>query len=134
MKTNTIKFALLYIDSGRMIKIGTDETRDSNEKSVAKMFLRMALKEENLPFTWGSIQKYLEDYAFCMNEDSFDNKSNHTPESVTSYIADNLVYCNAPHIIRLSNRTEVDHAFKDQVVCEIEKMLDMAAANLKEKR
>ena len=126
METKKIKFGLLYTSSGKLVQFQTDESKHSDERSVANIMLKRVLVEEGFEYSWKGIKSWLYDYADYMNADMFDDRDDHTPEQLTSYIADNLVYCNAPHIIRLSTSSEVDFLFKDTVMNEIERMLDKA--------
>jgi hypothetical protein len=123
-----VKFGLFYAGSGKLVEFYTDNSKHSDEKSVANMLLKSVLKEENKAFNWGNIQKYLFEYAEYMNESGFDERFDHTPEEITSYVADNIVYCNAPHIIRMSTKKEVSNDFRQNVAVEIELMLDKALA------
>ncbi len=126
METKKIKFGLLYTGSGKLVKFLTDESKHSDEKSVANIMLKRVLVEEGFEYSWQGIKSWLNDYAYCMNENMFDDRDDHNAEQLTSYIADNLVYCNAPHIIRLSTSSEVNHEFKDTVMNELERMFDKA--------
>jgi hypothetical protein len=126
METKKIKFGLLYTGSGKLVKFTTDESKHSDEKSVANIMLKRVLVEEGFEYSWQGIKSWLNDYAYCMNENMFDDRDDHNAEQLTSYIADNLVYCNAPHIIRLSTSSEVNHEFKDTVMNELERMFDKA--------
>lgn len=124
METKKIKFGLLYIGSGQLVKFYTNESKHTDEKSVANVMLARILKEEGYEFSMKGIKKYLEDFAEYMNDDMFDDRDDHTAEQLTSYVADHLVYSNAPHIIRLSTSSEVNHDFKYKVMNEIERMFD----------
>jgi hypothetical protein len=126
METKKIKFGLLYTSSGKLVQFQTDESKHSDEKSVANIMLKRVLVEEGFEYSWQGIKSWLNDYANYMNENMFDDRDDHNAEQLTSYIADNLVYCNAPHIIRLSNSSEVNHEFKDTVMNELERMFDKA--------
>jgi hypothetical protein len=126
METKKIKFGLLYTGSGKLVQFPTDESKHSDEKSVANMMLKRVLVEEGFEYSWQGIKSWLHDYANYMNENMFDDRDDHNAEQLTSYIADNLVYCNAPHIIRLSTSSEVNHEFKDSVMNELERMFDKA--------
>lgn len=124
MEIKKIKFGLFYIGSGQLVKFYTNESKHTDEKSVANVLVARILKEEGYEFSMKGIRKYLEDYAEYMNDDMFDDRDDHTAEQLTSYVADHLVYCNAPHIIRLSVSAEVNSEFKNKVMNEIEKMFD----------
>jgi hypothetical protein len=126
METKKIKFGLLYTGSGKLVQFQTDESKHSDEKSVANIMLKRVLVEEGFEYSWKGIKSWIHDYAYFMNENMVDDRDDHEAEQLTSYIADNLVYCNAPHIIRLSTSSEVDFLFKDTVMNEIERMLDKA--------
>ena len=126
METKKIKFGLLYTGSGKLVQFPTDESKHSDEKSVANMMLKRVLVEDGFEYSWQGIKSWLHDYANYMNENMFDDRDDHNAEQLTSYIADNLVYCNAPHIIRLSTSSEVNHEFKDSVMNELERMFDKA--------
>jgi hypothetical protein len=126
METKKIKFGLLYIGSGKLVKFYTDESKHSDERSVANIMIKRVITEEGFEYSWKGIKSWLYDYADYMNADMFDDRDDHEAEQLTSYIADNLVYCNAPHIIRLSTLSEVDFLFKDTVMNELERILDKA--------
>ncbi len=126
METKKIKFGLLYTGIGKLVKFPTDESKHSDEKSVANIMLKRVLVEEGFEYSWQGIKSWIHDYANCMNENMVDDRDDHEAEQLTSYIADNLVYCNAPHIIRLSTSSEVDFLFKDTVMNELERILDKA--------
>jgi hypothetical protein len=126
METKKIKFGLLYIGSRKLVKFYTNESKHSDEKSVANIMLKRVMIEDGFEFSWEGIKSWLHDYANYMNENMFDDRDDHNAEQLTSYIADNLVYCNAPHIIRLSTSSEVNNEFKDNVMNELEKMFDKA--------
>jgi hypothetical protein len=126
METKKIKFGLLYIGSGKLVKFYTNESKHSDEKSVANIMLKRVMIEDGFEFSLEGIKSWIHDYANYMNENMVDDRDDHEAEQLTSYIADNLVYCNAPHIIRLSTSSEVNHEFKDNVMNELEKMFDKA--------
>jgi hypothetical protein len=126
METKKIKFGLLYIGSGKLVKFYTNESKHSDEKSAANIMLKRVMIDDGFEFSWEGIKSWLHNYANYMNENMFDDRDDHNAEQLTSYIADNLVYCNAPHIIRLSTSSEVDFLFKDTVMNELERMLDKA--------
>lgn len=126
METKKIKFGLLYINSGKLVKFYTDESKHSDERSVANIMIKRVITEEGFEYSWKGIKSWLHDYADFMNEDMFDDRDDHTPEQLTSYIADHLVYSNAPHIIRLETSSEVDFEFKNSVLYEMERILDKA--------
>jgi hypothetical protein len=126
METKKIKFGLLYIGSGKIVKFYTDESKHSDERSAANIMIKRVITEEGFEYSWKGIKSWLYDYADYMNADMFDDRDDHTPEQLTSWIADHLVYCNAPHIIRLSTSSEVDFDFKNNVMYEIERILDKA--------
>lgn len=126
METKKIKFGLLYINSGKLVKFYTDESKHSDERSVANIMIKRVITEEGFEYSWKGIKSWLHDYADFMNEDMFDDRDDHTPEQLTSYIADHLVYSNAPHIIRLDTSSEVDFEFKNSVLYEMERILDKA--------
>lgn len=126
METKKIKFGLLYIGSGKLVKFYTDESKHSDERSVANIMIKRVITEEGFEYSWKGIKSWLHDYADFMNEDMFDDRDDHTPEQLTSWIADHLLYSNAPHIIRLETSSEVDFEFKNSVLYEMERMLDKA--------
>jgi hypothetical protein len=126
MEAKKIKFGLLYIGSGKLVKFYTNESKHSDERSVANIMLKRILDEEGFEYSMNGIKSWLHEYAEYMNEDMFDDRDDHEAEQLTSYIADNLVYCNAPHIIRLSTSSEVNHEFKDSVMNELERIFDRA--------
>lgn len=126
MKAKKIKFGLLYIGSGKLVKFYTDESKHSDEKSVANIMLKRVLDEEGFEYSLKGIKLWLHDYAKYMNENMFEDRDDHEAEQLTSYVADTLVYSNAPHIIRLSTSSEVNHEFKNSVMNEIERILDKA--------
>ena len=126
METKKIKFGLLYINSGKLVKFYTDESKHSDERSVANIMIKRVITEEGFEYSWKGIKSWLHDYADFMNEDMFDDRDDHTPEQLTSYIVDHLVYSNAPHIIRLDTSSEVDFEFKNSVLYEMERILDKA--------
>lgn len=126
METKKIKFGLLYIGSGKIVKFYTDESKHSDERSAANIMIKRVITEEGFEYSWKGIKSWLYDYADYMNADMFDDRDDHTPEQLTSWISDHLVYSNAPHIIRLETSTEVDFDFKNNVMYEIERILDKA--------
>jgi hypothetical protein len=126
METKKIKFGLLYIGSGKLVKFYTNESKHSDERSVANIMLKRVLDEEGFEYSLKGIKLWLHDYAKYMNENMFEDRDDHEAEQLTSYVADTLVYSNAPHIIRLSTSSEVNHEFKNSVMNEIERILDKA--------
>ena len=92
------------------------------------MLIKTVLRDDHKKFTWADLRQYLIEYADCMNEEYFDDREDHTPEGITCYVADNIVYSNAPHVIRMSTKQEVDNDFRQAVALEIELMLDKAVA------
>ena len=126
METKKIKFGLLYTGSKQLVKFCTDNSKHSDERSVANIMIKRVITEEGFEYSWKGIKSWLHDYADFMNEDMFDDRDDHTPEQLTSYIADHLVYSNAPHIIRLDTSSEVDFEFKNSVLYEMERILDKA--------
>lgn len=119
-----IKFALLYIGSGKLVQFYTDNDKHSDEKSCANILLRLALKEDGKEFNMSSMKLFLEEYAEYMNENLFDDREDHTASDITDYVADNIVHCNAPHIISIKNRTQVSNEFSSAVCIELKRMLD----------
>lgn len=126
METKKIKFGLLYTGSGQLVKFYTDESKHSDERSVANIMIKRVITEEGFEYSWKGIKSWLHDYADYMNADMFDDRDDHTPEQLTSYISDMIVCSNAPHIIRLETSSEVDFDFKNSVMYEIERVLDKA--------
>jgi hypothetical protein len=126
METKKIKFGLLYTGSGKLVKFYTDESKHSDERSVANIMIKRVITEEGFEYSWKGIKSWLHDYADFMNEDMFDDRDDHTAEQLTSWIADHLLYSNAPHIIRLETSSEVDFDFKNSVLYEMERILDKA--------
>jgi hypothetical protein len=126
METKKIKFGLLYTGSKKLVKFYTDESKHSDERSVANIMIKRVITEEGFEYSWKGIKSWLYDYADYMNADMFDDRDDHKPEQLTSYISDMIVYSNAPHIIRLETSTEVNSDFKNSVMYEIERVLDKA--------
>lgn len=94
----------------------------NTEQEVARYMLDRALEQDHVGDGVETIKEYLDGWAEVLTENDPDN--DYTFDEITDVVADNLVYCNAPHIINLKTSTEVSNQFRQDVCTEIVRLLD----------
>ena len=116
------KFALLYISDNRMVEL--HHTVDTLEKVARHMLMRAMKDDESGNYSinrMASRIEYMESWVDHLKENGDDT---YNVDNVADHIADFLAYCNDPHIIRLSNRKEVNSEEKKQVYYHIAHLLE----------
>ena len=98
-------------------------TKADTPEKVATIMLALKMKEDGIEYTKENRQIFIQGWAKHMNENFFDERDDHKAEEIADEVADNIIYNNAPHIINLKNRREVNDDFKEKVFSRIVELL-----------
>lgn len=101
--------------------------------SVARIILKIAMKEDNLKFNDKNRVQYLNDWADVMTENSQGDGNDETykGENIADHVADFLVWGNGLHIIAKSNMTEVGTEIKESIYKEMVDVIESSFETLK---
>jgi hypothetical protein len=118
--THTLEnVSILYLGEG-LLKL--PKNVEHTPEYIARVICKRAMKAEGFMFNDKGRYEWLVDAANYLNDIS-DEDLNETAETVIDYVANNLIYSNAPHIIGGDN-VEVSHDIKDAIVAEIVNLFD----------
>ena len=91
-------------------------TKAETPERIATILLWRKMKEEGMSeYTKENRKAFMHGWAEHMNENFFDERDDHTISEISDEVADNITYNNAPHIINMTNLTEVSNEFKQAV-------------------
>lgn len=113
--THTLRnVSILYLGEG-LLTLPTNV--EHTPEYIARVICKRAMKSEGFRFNDKGRYEWLVDAANYLNDES-DEDLNETAETVIDYVANNLIYSNAPHIIG-GNKVEVSHDVRDAVVAAL---------------
>ena len=118
--THTLKnVSILYLGES-LLTLPTNV--EHTPEYIARVICKRAMKAEGFRFNDKGRYEWLQDAANYLNDVS-DEDLHETAETVIDYVANNLIYSNAPHIIGGDN-IEVSHDVKDAVIAELVNLFD----------
>lgn len=98
-------------------------------RKVGLSMLRLRMREDGDK----TIIAYLKGWAEVLTETS-EEEQEYEAGNIADHVADNLVYCNAPHIIDLDTNIEVGSKFKEEVCKELVDIFETAVIKSREKK
>lgn len=96
---------------------------EQTPKNLAALILKRAMKIEGKKFNKENRIVFLKEWAEHYEEISDDGQKfdyRHIADSV----ADHYIFCNSLHIIKRSNRTEIDNQLRNEIYIELVRLLE----------